>query len=239
MTQLSFRASPVSIDADTTEISACQKMRTDRRLFSFIQQRLARVPALSCRYDLYAYKLLCLLCLLQLQLHAYLHVVYFGYTCSLLRLPAVHVLRLPAVYFSYLWSTMYGFLQSTMATCMLLWLTVCYLARCLQPVFYLACHATQPTAVAFHAAQSVYSMSSYTEVVFIACHVTQQPVMLLDLSIACHATQPVYIACHATCTVYSLSCYLACLQPVMLLALSIACHVTQLVYSLSCYLHCL
>ena len=29
MTQLSFRASPVSIDADITEISACQKMRTD------------------------------------------------------------------------------------------------------------------------------------------------------------------------------------------------------------------
>ena len=29
MTQLSFRASSVSIDADTTEISACQKMRTD------------------------------------------------------------------------------------------------------------------------------------------------------------------------------------------------------------------
>ena len=31
MTQLSFRVSPVSIDADTTEISACQKMRTDGR----------------------------------------------------------------------------------------------------------------------------------------------------------------------------------------------------------------
>ena len=29
MTQLSFRASPVLIDADTTEISACQKVRTD------------------------------------------------------------------------------------------------------------------------------------------------------------------------------------------------------------------
>ena len=33
MTQLSFRASPVSIDADTTEISACQNEdgRTDRQ----------------------------------------------------------------------------------------------------------------------------------------------------------------------------------------------------------------
>ena len=31
MTQLSFRVSPVSIDADITEISACQKMRTDRQ----------------------------------------------------------------------------------------------------------------------------------------------------------------------------------------------------------------
>ena len=29
MTQLSFRASPVSIDADTTEISVCQKMEMD------------------------------------------------------------------------------------------------------------------------------------------------------------------------------------------------------------------
>ena len=32
MTQLSFRASPVSIDADTTEISACQKMRMDGQM---------------------------------------------------------------------------------------------------------------------------------------------------------------------------------------------------------------
>ena len=29
MTQLSFRASPVLIDAETTEISVCQKVRTD------------------------------------------------------------------------------------------------------------------------------------------------------------------------------------------------------------------
>ena len=31
MTQLSFRVSPVSFDADITEISVCQKMRTDRQ----------------------------------------------------------------------------------------------------------------------------------------------------------------------------------------------------------------
>ena len=30
MTQLLFRVSPVSIDADTTEIPACQKIRMDR-----------------------------------------------------------------------------------------------------------------------------------------------------------------------------------------------------------------
>ena len=29
MTQLSFQVSPVSADADITEISVCQKMRTD------------------------------------------------------------------------------------------------------------------------------------------------------------------------------------------------------------------
>ena len=46
MIQLSFRASPVSIDADTTEISACQKCRrTDGRTdgFSALYSRYACV----------------------------------------------------------------------------------------------------------------------------------------------------------------------------------------------------
>ena len=35
-TQLSFQESPISINTHTTELSACQKLRTDRWLFSFI-----------------------------------------------------------------------------------------------------------------------------------------------------------------------------------------------------------
>ena len=171
-------------------------------------------------------------------------------------LPACSLLRLLAVYFNYLQctmatcillqllylqSTMATQLQSTVVTCSLLWLPVCYLARCLQPVYTqsdmllslqlqpfmllslsIACHATWACVDSL----SCYTYTVYSLPCYLAC---LQPVMLLTLSIAYHATY----------TVYSLSCYLACLQPVMLLALSIACHATCTVYSLSCYLHCL
>ena len=40
-TQLSFWVSPILIDADTAELSACKKCRTDRQTDS--------IPALSCR----------------------------------------------------------------------------------------------------------------------------------------------------------------------------------------------
>ena len=55
MTQLSFRASPVSIDADTTEISACQKMRTDGQtafqlyIIDSSQVKLILTHALMCK----------------------------------------------------------------------------------------------------------------------------------------------------------------------------------------------
>ena len=52
MTQLSFRATPILIDADITEISACQKCRrTDKQKDGFLAlySKLANVPALSCR----------------------------------------------------------------------------------------------------------------------------------------------------------------------------------------------